>query len=487
MIEYVSNKGGHHRVDFETAVLNGRPPDGGLYVPIDLPQISLDQLRSWKHLKYTDLAYEVLSLFIDRSVVPSEDLKTILEKSFDTFFHFEKIPFHSLSSCPGVHIQELFHGPTLSFKDVAMGFVVNLFDFFLRRKGKTMTIAVATSGDTGPAATFAAKGKPSIDVWALYPEGFITEEQERQMTTIMDDNVFPVRVLGCPNGSDDLDELITSLFADKALKDALNLSSVNSLNWGRIMMQTVHYFYGYLQMVDEVGELLNFAVPAGAFGNLCAGTLAREMGLPVGKFILANNQNSCLDRMFRVGIYQKEDIIPCPSSAIDISIPINFWRYLYFITGKDGEKVKGWMEEAESTGRVVFDKETHNIFRRGFITTSISDEKTLDTIQQIYRAEGYLLDPHAAVSVAAALDFVKDIEKGSQILCLATAHPSKFPEIICRALGSDKVPPEGMHPSIEAAKNICQKVYECHYANMHDSIPETIKMVAQKKHKFINA
>lgn len=488
MIQYVSNKGGGEAVDFESCILNGRPSDGGLYVPTSLPKITHEQLKSWKRLSYTDLAFEILSLFIAPSVVPASDLKKLIEDSFSPFFHPEKIPFYGLASRKGVIIQELFHGPTLSFKDVAMGFVVNLFNYFLQRKGKSMSIVVATSGDTGPAAAFASIGKETLNTWTLYPEGFITEEQERQMTTLNAPNVHAVRVQNCPDGSDDLDVLIADLFGDPVFKKELNLSSVNSINWGRVMMQTVHYFYGYLQIVDRVGELLNFAVPSGAFGNLCAGSLAREMGLPVGRFILSNNANNCLQRIFRDGIYAKEAVINCASSAIDISLPMNFWRYLYFAIGQKPKKIKEWMEEAERTGQVVFDQGMFEQYSHGFLTASISDEETLQTIKHIYESEAYLLDPHAAVAVAAAEFWKTELAPGSKVLCLATAHPSKFPGVIRKALGVEDLPAEATHASLEEAKGFCQKVYECEFENMHSAVPASMRAIAAKNtHSITNA
>ena len=481
MIQYVSITGGGNPVDFEKAILTGKAPDGGLYVPTSLPEISKRQLASWKHLNYTDLAFEILALFIDTSTISSTELHQLIDESFATFYHPEQIPFYALTSKKDIIIQELFHGPTLSFKDVAMGFVVNLFNFFLKRKGEKMSIMVATSGDTGPAAAYASIGKETIDTWALYPEGYITEEQERQMTTIAASNVHPVRIHNCVNGSDDLDELIADLFADKQFKKELKLSSVNSINWGRVMMQTVHYFYGYLQTVDTVGELLNFAVPSGAFGNLCAGALAREMGLPVGKFILSNNENNCLQRIFKEGIYSKEKVINCASSAIDISLPINFWRYLYFAIDQKPEKIKQWMEEVDKGNKIVFDEETHQKYSEGFLTASVSDEVTLSTIQEVYKSEGYLLDPHAAVAVAATNMVKTDLTNTTKVLCLATAHPSKFPEVIKKALNVENLPIEATHHSIEEAKEYCQQIYECDFDDMHQSVPKTMSLTAQQK------
>lgn len=479
MIQYVSNKGGGEKVDFETAILNGFAEDGGLYVPTNLPKISLEQLASWKDKSYTDVAFEVLSLFIEKSVISSAELRQIIHQSFDTFYDEKLIPTYQMESTKGFYVQELFHGPTLSFKDVAMGFLVNLFNFFLKRKEEKRTIIVATTGDTGPAAAHASIGKECLETWVLYPKELITEEQERQMTTLTAKNVHPVGVSNCPDGADDLDLLIAELFADKNFKEKLNLSSVNSINWGRVMMQTVHYFYGYLQTVNRVGEPLNFAVPSGAFGNLCAGSLARAMGLPVGKFIVSNNQNACLHRIFSEGVFLKKDIIACPSSAIDILIPYNFWRYLYFAVGQDGAKIKKWMDTFSEKGEVVFDKETHQAFSAGFLSLSITDEQTLDTIKEVHQAENYLLDPHAAVAVAAAKILQNQLSPSSKTLCLATAHPCKFPTVIKTALNlSDKaLPPAAKHQSVEKAKKLCERGYNCDYANHRTAIRHSMEAV----------
>lgn len=485
MIQYVSTKGGTEPVDFETAILDGFAADGGLYVPTELPKITETQLSVWKDLSFIELAYEILAHFIDESVMTEKELRQILDDSYSTFYESSIVPFHQLSSQENLIVQELFHGPTLSFKDIGMAFIVNLFNFFLQRKGEKMTIVVATTGDTGPAAAHASSGKATIDTWVLYPKEMITEEQERQMTTLSATNIYPVGVSNCPDGADDLDILIAELFADKDLKETLNLSSVNSINWGRVMMQTVHYFYGYLKIIDRVGESLNFAVPSGAFGNLCAGSLARAMGLPVGKFIVSNNQNACLHRIFSKGIFSKQEMINCPSSAIDILVPYNFWRYLYFAIGQDSEKIKSWMETYHQNGIVEFDRESYEQYREGFISYSISDEQTLSTIREVYEQEDYVLDPHAAVAVAAANIFSKTNSIDAPILCLATAHPSKFPVAIADALGTKgSLPKSAKHFSIEAAKKYCEKTYTCDFENMRTAIPKVMRDNA--KYKMMN-
>ncbi|SEE09117.1 Pyridoxal-phosphate dependent enzyme [Tenacibaculum sp. MAR_2010_89] len=469
MLQFVSNKGGGKPVDFETAILDGFALDGGLYVPEILPEIKEEQLKEWKDLSYVELAFEILSLFIDRSIISENELKGILQTAYAPFEKKEIIPLYKIKSRKDTYIMELFHGPTISFKDVGLAFLVNLVNFFLERKKEHLTIVVATTGDTGPATAYFAAGKSNIDAWVLYPKGLITEEQERQMTTLQQANVHPVGVSNCPDGGDDLDAVISKLYANKPFKEKLKLSSVNSINWGRVMMQTVHYFYGYLQVVDTVGEQVNMSVPSGGFGNLCAGGLARKMGLPIKYLVAANNKNACLHRIFSEGRFTKEEIIETPSSAIDILIPFNFWRYLYFCIDKDTERIKKWMDEFKTTGNVTFDKETFETYKKGFLSNSSSDQETLNLINEIYTAESYLLDPHGAVSLNAT-DVLKNVLGNEKLICLATAHPSKFPEVIKKALSISVLPKAGTHQSIENEKRLCEKVHLCNHEYLEEAL-----------------
>jgi threonine synthase len=235
------------------------------------------------------------------------------------------------------------------------------------------------------------------------------------------------------------------------------------------MMQTVHYFYGYLHVVDHVGEEINVSVPSGGFGNLCAGALAREMGLPIKTLVVANNKNACLHRIFSQATFTKAELLDTASSAIDILIPFNFWRYLYFSVGKDPEKIKGWMEEFKTTGQVEFDQQTFNTYSKGFLSHSASDKETLEVISETYHDEGYLLDPHGAVSVRAA-DVLKEKLGNEKIICLATAHPAKFPETIKQAINSKILPKSATHHSIETAKSLCQKVHLCDHKHLEQAL-----------------
>lgn len=474
MLKYVSNKGGGEPVDIETAILNGYAPDGGLYVPEHLPQIPIEQLEQWKHLSYKDLAFEILGLFIDKSIVSADELRSIIESAYGTFEKEDVIPIPKLKSQKNTYIMELFYGSTLSFKDVGLSFLVNLVDFFLTRKQKRLSVIVATTGDTGPATASYVAGKSSLDAWVLYPKGLITEEQERQMTTLHQGNIHPVGVYNCPDGGDDLDAVISKLYANQAFKDQVKLSSINSINWGRVMIQTVHYFYGYLQIADTIGEEVSMSVPSGGFGNLCAGGLARKMGLPVKNLIVANNNNECLNRIFSKGVFSKEPIHETVSSAIDILIPINFWRYLYFCVDKDPKKIEQWTEEFEQNGIVQFDEASFKAYKKGFLSGSVSDERTMKLIKEVFEAEAYLLDPHTAVSLEVVNSLRKEIGD-HKVICLATAHPAKFPETIRQSLGCETLPNAATHPSIETAKRQCQKGYTVDNSNLEEALLDAMK------------
>ncbi|MEM6378712.1 MAG: threonine synthase, partial [Bacteroidota bacterium] len=364
---------------------------------------------------------------------------------------------------------ELFYGPTLSFKDVGLSFLVNLVDFFLKRKNERRSIIVATTGDTGPAAAHAIAGKSTLDAWVLYPKGMITKAQERQMTTLSHLNVNPVGVYDCPEGGDDLDAVINQLYANQAFKEKVQLSSVNSINWGRIMIQTVHYFYGYFQVAKTIGDAVSMVVPSGGFGNLCAGGLAKRMGLPIQNLVVANNKNACLDRIFQTGIFSKAPIYETVSSAIDILIPINFWRYLYFCIEHNTSKIKAWYEAFEENGIVQFDEATFAAYKLGFLSSTVSDATVLEAIKTLFEKEKYLMDPHTAVAFVVA-EQLKEQIGNHPVICLSTAHPAKFANTILNALELNELPEAAIHPSIETAKRRCQKGYTAHHSHLEEAL-----------------
>lgn len=463
MIKFVSTRGSIQPVNFDEAVLQGFAADGGLFVPDSIPVLTADQLQQFADLSFSELAFELVSLYVDRSIVPAQVLKELLDDSFRSFSHPDVVNLISISNQPDIRILELFHGPTLSFKDMAMGFLMNVVDYFLEQRQQRLNIVLATTGDTGPAAAWAAAGKKQIDCWPLYPRGMISEEQERQMTTLNAVNVHPVGVENCADGGDDLDLVVAELFTDTELKKSLGLSSVNSINWCRVMLQTVHYFYAYYRTVDKVGEPIVFSVPTGAFGNLFGGYLARSMGLPVNRFVCANNVNQALHSVFSTGVFPRKDLVQTPSSAIDIVAPYNFWRFLYFSTNRNSNQIRQWMDDFANKREAQLDAETLHVIQDGFMSASVSDQTTLDTIRNVYESEGhYLLDPHTAVAVAAIESLKADLPENVRVVCLATAHPAKFPDIIKMALGCDDVlPAAARHQSIEDAKRVCQHLRLC--------------------------
>lgn len=462
MIQYISTKGGSPPVDFDEAVLQGFAKDGGLFVPQTIPRIPNDRLEKFSHLSYTDLAFEMLSLFIDPGIIPSPDLKQLIHTSFSNFGHPDLMPLVPLNRDKTFLVMELFHGPTLSFKDIAMGFLINTMDYLLTKKDRHLSVVLATTGDTGPAAAHAAAGKKTLDCWPLYPAGMISEEQERQMTTLTAENIHPVGVENCNDGGDDLDIVVAKLFMDPQLKTQLNLSSVNSINWCRVMVQAVHHAYGYFKACNTVGDPVVLSVPSGAYGNLFAGYLARQMGIPIHTFVCANNRNKTLHTAFSTGIFKKQNLVQTVSSAIDIVVPYNFWRFLYFSSGSDADKLNAWMNTFEQDGEIHLDKKTSAAIRKGYASCSVSDEATLDTIKETWERNGYLLDPHGAVAVAAARKLEPKRENPIKTICFATAHPAKFPAVIQKALGKDvKLPAAASHSSLMCAATLAQKRIIC--------------------------
>ncbi len=484
MIKYVSTKGGVSPVNFDEAVLQGFAQDGGLFVPDTIPVVSQEQMKQWAGLGYTDLAFELLRLYVDETIIPAADLKRLLKQSFSAFESQNIIPVVPFGKKGNTFIMELFHGPTLSFKDIAMGFLVNCIDYFLQDRNEHLSIILATTGDTGPAAAYAAAGKKTIDCWPLYPTGMISEEQTRQMTTLNADNIYPLGVENCADGGDDLDRVIAKLFDNAELKERLQLSSVNSINWCRVMVQSVHYFYGYFRVVDKVGDKITFSIPSGAFGNLFGGYLARAMGLPVEKFICANNKNAALHTAFSKGVFAKKILLETLSSAIDIVVPYNFWRFLYFVSGRDSVQLTSWMDEFFDKGKIQFDEKTFTDIQEGFLSISVSDEKTAETIYQTFNdGSEYLLDPHSAVAVAAAEELKDRLPESGKVICMATAHPAKFTDVMRKVLQLDggDLPEQAIHSSLVKASRVCQHLRTCNFENIEFALVDAMTMVSRSR------
>ena len=437
-MQYHSTRGKVSNLKFVETAMMGLASDGGLMVPHAIPDVS-EKCKSWKHYTYEALAFEVMRLFI--SDLPESVLKNLIEKSYATFEDPLIAPVRSLAN---LHILELFHGPTLAFKDIALQFLGNLFDFVLEKADANLNILGATSGDTGGAAIAGIKGKKRINIFILYPKGKTSRLQERQMTTVIEDNVHNI----CLNGSfDDCQSLMKSVFSDLSFRDRYKLGAVNSVNWVRILAQTVYYFHAWNQL--DCPKKFDVAVPTGNFGNIFAGYVAKSMGLPVRHLILATNSNDILTRYFNSGLYSREQVFYSESPAMDIQVASNFERYLFYQLDQSTSKVSQFMEEFKSTGAINLNAIWSNQDTT-FLAGAASDQETLDTIKQFRQRYNYLVDPHTAVGISVAQKLhVDDIP----LLCVSTAHPAKFDRAMQTALPDEIV----QHPTLSKLENLPER------------------------------
>lgn len=428
-MKYISTRGRMEPVGFLDAVMTGLAPDGGLLLPEKLPDVS-GKLLAWAGLSYQELAFEVISLFA--TDLPPSDLKALIEKSYSTFRAPEVTPVIPVD---GFHVLELWHGPTLAFKDVALQFLGNLFEYVLEKRGGELNILGATSGDTGSAAIYGVHGKKNIRIFIMHPKGRTSSVQEKQMTSVLDDNVFNLAVEGT---FDDCQHLMKSIFSDVEFKAKYSLGSVNSVNWARVLAQIVYYFYAAFRVQENTGAAqVQFAVPTGNFGDIMAGYIAVQMGLPVKRLILATNENNILSRFFNTGVYSIGEVVPTISPSMDIQVASNFERYLYYRVSQDAAKLRDLMTGfAKDKSLTVLG--TDDLFAAGEAGTA----QTLAMIKKCYEQEGYILDPHTAVGVAVAERFA---DSTVPTICLATAHPAKFTDAIQQAIDV-----AAHHPALDA-------------------------------------
>lgn len=441
-MKYCSTRGQVRDLSFSDAVMMGLASDGGLLLPQKIPRLSEQQLQSLSRLDYKDLAHEIISLYA--TDLPAEDLRNLVDKSYAVFNHPDVTPVVKQDD---LYILELFHGPTLAFKDVALQFLGNLFEYYLVQQGKKMNIVGATSGDTGSAAIAGVRGKDNINIFILYPNGRVSAVQEMQMTTVADANVFNIAIDGT---FDDAQTIVKDIFNDAHFKQLHALGSINSINWVRVLAQIVYYFYAYFRVVEKTGgKQVQFSVPTGNFGDIFAGYMAKEMGLPIPQLILATNANNILSRFVKQGDYSLATVHQSLSPSMDIQVASNFERYLYYLYDGDTAKVLVAMNGFKADGKIRFEGELLKRIQRDFIAATIDDPATLEQIATFYQKTGYVLDPHTAVGVAAAMK----LGAGAPCVCLATAHPAKFPEAITRAIGA---PPPPV-PSIEKLRDLPQR------------------------------
>jgi len=438
-VENVSTRGGCAPVPFSDTLLGGLAPDGGLFLPESYPRVAPETLERWRGLAYPDLAFEIIRLFA--TDIPGPDLEALVRRTYtaEVFGGPDITPVRQLE--PGLHILGLSNGPTLAFKDVALQLLGNLFQYALARAGERLNILGATSGDTGSAAEYAMRGKQGIRVFMLSPHGRMSAFQRAQMYSLADPNIFNIAI---ESMFDDCQNIVKAVSNDAAFKRRHRIGTVNSINWSRLMAQVVYYFKGYFAVTRDGREQVSFAVPSGNFGNICAGHVARMMGLPIRRLILATNENDVLDEFFRTGVYAPRSAgrtHATSSPSMDISRASNFERFVFDLVGRDPAEVRRLWAEVEA-GR-AFDLSGTSHFARlpgfGFVSGRSTHADRLATIRRAWRDYGAEIDPHTADGLKVGLAFR---EPGVPLVCLETALPIKFEETILEALGRKPACPE---------------------------------------------
>ncbi|KAI3404868.2 THR4 [Candida oxycetoniae] len=456
-------------LSFEEVVMTGLAPDGGLYLPSSIPKIPI---ADWSSLSFQDLAFQIMRLYIPSSEIPDSHLSSLISKSYASFKSDEITPLYNVNE--NLYLLELFHGPTYAFKDVALQFVGNLFEYFLqRKKSNPITVVGATSGDTGSAAIYGLRAKKDVKVFILYPTGRISPIQELQMSTVPDENVHALSV----NGTfDDCQDIVKAIFADKSFA-SYNVAAVNSINWARILAQITYYFYAFYRVKGTV----RFVVPSGNFGDILAGYFAYRMGLPIDKLIIATNENDILDRFLKSGVYAKGSSVKSTHSpAMDILVSSNFERLLWYLAeGSDSERggtVCSYMDSLKREGSFSVPNSVLSQAREIFDSSSVTNDATIATIKKFYASHKYVIDPHTAVGVNTALRFLEN--HPATYISLSTAHPAKFSEPVNKALASfpeysfDKIIPDDLKrlsslkkrvtyvdASLEAVENAIKHLY----------------------------
>lgn len=432
-MRYVSTRGKTESLDFEGVLLTGLAWDGGLYMPDSWPQFSAAQLENFIGKPYAEVAASVMQPFVG-STISAATLQAICHETYAAFRHPAVTPLVQLG--PSDYVLELFHGPTLAFKDIALQLLGRLFDHALAKRGKRITIVGATSGDTGSAAIEGCKGRDSVDIFILFPKGRVSEVQRRQMTTITDANVHCLAVEGT---FDDCQNLVKAMFNDHPFRERLSLSAINSINWARVLAQIVYYIVAGVAL-GAPHRKISFSVPTGNFGDVLAGYAAARMGLPVDRLIVATNLNDILARFFISGEYRMEAVKPSMSPSMDIQISSNFERLLFEITGRDGARTAGFMNGLAQSRCFQVTPAELALCREHFDAVRIDEDECQATISETYRQTEWLPDPHTAIGLAAARK--KRAISNAPLVTLATAHPAKFSEAVQEASGiQPRLPP----------------------------------------------
>ena len=432
-MKYISTRGGGIPQTFEQVLLTGLAPDGGLYVPAELPHFSQEELASWKNLSYPELALKIVSPFVGEDI-PAEALSKIVIESYAQFDHPEVAPLTKLAE--NDFMLELYHGPTLAFKDFALQVLGRILDYVLIKNDQRVVILGATSGDTGSAALEGCRHSKQVDIFILHPHQRVSEVQRRQMTTVVGDNVFNLAVQG---NFDDCQSIVKAAFADQSfLPKESQLVAVNSINWARIMMQIVYYFSAALK-VGAPEQAVSFSVPTGNFGDIYAGFLAKSIGLPIKQLVVATNSNDILHRFINDNEYSTTDLSHTLSPSMDILVSSNFERYLFDLFDRDSDTLIEFMSKLGQEPQQVSDEKWQQM-RKSFSSARVDDAVTSETIEKVFNDTGKLVDPHTAVGIRAARDCNAD--PATPMITLSTAHPAKFSDAINKAgLETPELPP----------------------------------------------
>lgn len=462
-MQYVSTRGEAPELGFSDVLLAGLARDGGLYVPKQWPHFSKTEIAAMRGLSYPDLAVRLLTPFVAGDI-PHDVFEKIVHEAYATFRHEAVCPLVQLG--PNLFSLELFHGPTLAFKDVAMQLLARLMDHVLAERGERATIVGATSGDTGGAAIDAFAGRARSDIFILFPHGKVSPVQQRQMTTSTAANVHALAIEG---NFDDCQNLVKGMFNDHKFRDGVALSGVNSINWARIMAQIVYYFSSALTL-GAPDRTVSFTVPTGNFGDIFAGYAAKRMGLPIDRLIVATNDNDILARTLATGAYEMRGVTATTSPSMDIQISSNFERLLFEASGRNAAAVRGWMDRLKQSGSFSLDAATLRAIRAEFDAGRSTMSETASEIKRTLDGSGYLLDPHSAIGVHVARQYQAE----APMIVLATAHPAKFPAAVEQASGVNPALPDWLSDLMERKEN-------------YNVLPSDLKMVEEHISRRSNA
>jgi len=419
-MEYISTRNTENTFSFKDVFLKGLASDGGLFVPKEIPTFSKDELNELKNLSYNELAAKIVLKFCNNEFNQKE-IREIIENSYKSFRAKNVVVIKKIGK---LNLLELFHGPTLAFKDIAMQMIGNMYETILKKNNQKINIVVATSGDTGAAAISAIKDRNNMKIFVLHPKNKITEVQRKFMTTVDSKNVFNIALEG---NFDECQEFVKSMFADKNFSNSIKMSGVNSINWSRIAIQVVYYFFSYFKVAKE-GKRINFSVPTGNFGDIYAGYVAKKMGLPINKLIIATNNNDILKRVLNTGVYKPSKVKHTISPSMDIQVASNFERLIFDACSSDSRETLRLMNDLNQKGQFTLKKENLAKIRESFFSESLSEDETKLVINKIYKKEGILIDPHTAVAAGVA----DKISLEDETVVLATAHPAKFSDVVMK-------------------------------------------------------